>query len=425
MLRRVKDWTPSSIGSVAMGHEISATSIQLAVAASVIANGGIDREAADRARRGRCRAGRSRESRRKSRRRIIAPETAIQMRQMMEGVVLHGTGRGAGESERGYTSGGKTGTAQVFDFKVHAYTHRYNASFVGFAPVQNPQIVIAVTMNNTSGGTAGYGGPVAAPVFRDVAMAALRMLDVPKDLPDENLIRSGTRAGGSERPADQAGRAAGNGAGRLEEFCCACESGCCARSICILRHSAAGFGRRFLRRVRREPAAIFKQSGDGAEGAEFSGDDAARGAPGILCERAAGGDGGRSGNWTGAESGSTSRSRAAAGHARTRSLCKMTLGQVLKGVKLRSELTRSGLEKLEIAGIEYDSRRVGKDFLFFAFEGSRVDGRRFAQDAVARGASATVSGAAAAGGVSGAVDRSRAWAAGDGDGGADVLRPAG
>ena len=48
----------------------------------------------------------------------------------------------------------------------------------------NPQIVIAVTLNDTTGGTAGYGGPVAAPVFREVAMDALRMLDVPKDLPE-------------------------------------------------------------------------------------------------------------------------------------------------------------------------------------------------------------------------------------------------
>jgi hypothetical protein len=61
---------------------------------------------------------------------------------------------------------------------------------VGFAPVPNPQVVIAVTMNNTSGGTAGYGGPVAAPVFRDVAMTALRILDVPKDLPDTDLRAS-------------------------------------------------------------------------------------------------------------------------------------------------------------------------------------------------------------------------------------------
>jgi membrane peptidoglycan carboxypeptidase len=115
--------------------------------------------------------------------RILRPETAITMRQMMEGVVLRGTGRGLANL-RGYTSGGKTGSAQIFDAKAHGYTHNYNASFLGFAPVANPQIVIAVTLNHTSGGSAGYGGPVAAPVFREVAMDALRMLDVPKDLPE-------------------------------------------------------------------------------------------------------------------------------------------------------------------------------------------------------------------------------------------------
>jgi membrane peptidoglycan carboxypeptidase len=115
--------------------------------------------------------------------RIMRPETAITMRQLMEGVVLRGTGRGLANL-RGYTSGGKTGSAQIFDAKAHVYTHNYNASFLGFAPVANPQIVIAVTLNHTTGGSAGFGGPVAAPVFREVAMDALRMLDVPKDLPE-------------------------------------------------------------------------------------------------------------------------------------------------------------------------------------------------------------------------------------------------
>jgi cell division protein FtsI (penicillin-binding protein 3) len=108
------------------------------------------------------------------------------MRQMMEGVVLRGTAKGYANL-RGYTSGGKTGTAQIFDLKAHVYTHRYNASFLGFAPLENPQIVIIVTLEGTTGGTAGFGAPVAAPVFREVAMAALRMLDVPKDLPDATV----------------------------------------------------------------------------------------------------------------------------------------------------------------------------------------------------------------------------------------------
>ena len=85
--------------------------------------------------------------------RVITPDTAITMRQMMEGVVLRGTGRGHANL-KGYTSGGKTGSAQIYDFKAKAYTHHYNASFLGFAPVSNPQIVIAVTLVGTSGGGA-------------------------------------------------------------------------------------------------------------------------------------------------------------------------------------------------------------------------------------------------------------------------------
>ena len=74
----------------------------------------------------------------------------------MEGVVLHGTGKRA--ILRGYTSGGKTGSAQIFDLRTHLYTHNYNASFLGFAPVPNPQILIVVTLNGTHSGDAGYGG---------------------------------------------------------------------------------------------------------------------------------------------------------------------------------------------------------------------------------------------------------------------------
>ena len=165
-----------------MGHEVSVTSLQLAVAGAVIANGGLKVKP------------RLVIARQKSGQplqriapeppvRILRPETAITMRQLMEGVVLRGTGRGLANL-RGYTSGGKTGSAQIYDAKAHVYTHNYNASFLGFAPVANPQIVIAVTLNHTGGGSAGFGGPVAAPVFREVAMDALRMLDVPKDLPE-------------------------------------------------------------------------------------------------------------------------------------------------------------------------------------------------------------------------------------------------
>jgi cell division protein FtsI (penicillin-binding protein 3) len=195
ILHRVSEWTPSSIGSLAMGHEVSVTSLQLALAGAVIANGGL--KVKPRLVTGRQRPGQPIEQYPpEPGERIIRPQTAITMRQMMEGVVLRGTGRNHA-TLRGYTSGGKTGSAQVYDLKNHLYTHTYNASFLGFAPVANPQVLIAVTLNKTQGGTAGYGGPVAAPVFREVAMNALRMMDVPKDLPEGKVL-----AATSESSAD-------------------------------------------------------------------------------------------------------------------------------------------------------------------------------------------------------------------------------
>ena len=196
LLRRVKDWTPSSIGSIAMGHEVSTTSMQLALAGAAVANGGLLIK--PRLVMARQRDGEPVETYAPEKpTRILKPETAILMRQMMEGVVLHGTGKRAILS--GYTSGGKTGSAQIYDLKAHVYTHTYNSSFLGFAPVANPQVVISVTLNGTSHGDSGFGGVVAAPVFREVATHALRMLDVPKDLPDaagKPLITSTKDLGG-------------------------------------------------------------------------------------------------------------------------------------------------------------------------------------------------------------------------------------
>ncbi|MGC9969009.1 MAG: penicillin-binding transpeptidase domain-containing protein [Bryobacteraceae bacterium] len=176
-VRDLKFWGKSSIGSVAMGHEISTTALQLAQACSVIANGGMlvrPRLILKRQRPG----GKPQNEPAEPPRRILKPETAITMRQLMEGVVLHGTGKGA--RLPGYTSGGKTGSAQIFDQATKHYTHFYNGSFVGFAPVTNPAVVIAVTLN----GTKQFGAVVAGPVFKSVAVDVLRLLDVPRDLPE-------------------------------------------------------------------------------------------------------------------------------------------------------------------------------------------------------------------------------------------------
>jgi len=174
-LRRLPLWGATSLASISMGQEISVTTLQLAQAASVVANGGL----LVRPRLVLKNSGQATSPAPPVR--VIQPETAIKMRQMMEGVVLEGTGKGA--RLEGYTVGGKTGSAQIYDYAGRHYTHTYNGSFMGFAPLTNPAVVVVVTLNGTHG-LAGFGGAAAAPVFRAVATEALRILDVPKDLPD-------------------------------------------------------------------------------------------------------------------------------------------------------------------------------------------------------------------------------------------------
>jgi cell division protein FtsI (penicillin-binding protein 3) len=173
MLRALHHWEKTSLASVSMGHEVGVTALQLARIGTVIASGGLliqprltmDTPIAQPVR-------------------ILRPETALTMRGMMEGVVLktYGTGHKYARIP-GYTSAGKTGSAQIYDYQAQRYTHLYNASFMGFAPVTNPAIVVVVTISGTEG-NAGFGGPTAGPAFREIAAAALRMLDVPKDLPE-------------------------------------------------------------------------------------------------------------------------------------------------------------------------------------------------------------------------------------------------
>jgi len=175
LVRDLSEWRRTSIASVAMGHEISVTTLQLALATSVIANGGLlpkPRLVLWTQRPG----GEKEVIKGPPPERVLKPETAIAMRRMMEGVVLEGTGTRARLT--GYSAGGKTGSAQIFDFETGRYSHRYNASFVGFAPVQDPAVVVVVTLN----GVERYGGVVAAPVFREVAQAALRILGVVPDV---------------------------------------------------------------------------------------------------------------------------------------------------------------------------------------------------------------------------------------------------
>jgi cell division protein FtsI (penicillin-binding protein 3) len=177
MLRPLNRWGTTSLASISMGQEVSTTSVQLARLCSVIANGGMLVKPKIVLKRG------ARPEPTEPPVRVLKPETVMTMRMMMEGVVLRGTAHLTARLD-GYTSAGKTGTAQIFDSQTHHYTHFYNASFMGFTPVTNPQLVIVVTINRTAG-DGGMGAAAAAPVFKAIATEALRMMDVPKDIPED------------------------------------------------------------------------------------------------------------------------------------------------------------------------------------------------------------------------------------------------
>ncbi len=179
LLRPPEQWTPDSMGSVPIGQEIGVTTIQLARAVSVIANGGMLVEPVI-VQSVRHPGGLDEPLSRKAPKRVISAETAAKMRAMMEGVVQAGTGRLAGTE--GYRVGGKTGTAQKVDPETGAYSRTaYLPNFVGFAPVNNPSIVVVIVLDSPVGKY--YGGSVAAPVFPPLAMQALRFRDVPPELP--------------------------------------------------------------------------------------------------------------------------------------------------------------------------------------------------------------------------------------------------
>ncbi len=172
---RLEKWGKTSLASVSMGQEVSVTTVQLAQAASAVANGGMLVKP---------RLVMKRDNRVEPLAtpvRILKPETTFTMRRMMEDVVLTGTGSRARLA--GYSSAGKTGSAQIYDYANKHYTHTYNGSFMGFAPVTNPRVVVVVTLNGTHG-ESGFGGSSAAPVFKIVTAEALRVGEVPKDLPE-------------------------------------------------------------------------------------------------------------------------------------------------------------------------------------------------------------------------------------------------
>jgi cell division protein FtsI (penicillin-binding protein 3) len=178
--RPVQRWSKVSIGAISMGQEIGVTPLQLVSMISSIANDGM--YVAPRIVAG------TTPPRSTPQliafhpvpgRRVISPMTAAQMKHMMEGVVLRGTGTRAALD--GYSVAGKTGTSQKVDAVTHRYSHQLHvASFAGFSPVNNPAITVLVVMDAPQGPQ--DGGLVAAPIFSRVAQQVLAYMNVPHDI---------------------------------------------------------------------------------------------------------------------------------------------------------------------------------------------------------------------------------------------------
>ncbi len=181
MTKPVSRWSKVSIAAISMGQEIGISAIQLAGLISTFANDGV--RVAPRIVKGTVppQAGvQTVAFHPVAGQRIISSFTAAEMRSMMQKVVLEGTGLKA--KLEGYTSAGKTGTGQKVDPATGAYSKtKYIASFGGFAPLNNPQIVVVVILDSAVG--LHQGGQVSAPVFQRISQQVLEYLHVPHDLP--------------------------------------------------------------------------------------------------------------------------------------------------------------------------------------------------------------------------------------------------
>jgi len=192
LLAAPRKWGSTSILSMAIGQEVGVTPIQLVTMVSTIANGGVYMpphvllQSTDQLK-GDARlqaatfhpASQLPDHLPDGAHRVIKELTAGKMRSMMQGIVVEGTGKAA--QLNGYSSGGKTGTAQKIDPATHTYSHtKLVASFAGFAPVSSPAISVAVIIDTPTVGSL-YGAAVSAPVFQLVAQQVLEYLGVPHD----------------------------------------------------------------------------------------------------------------------------------------------------------------------------------------------------------------------------------------------------
>jgi len=184
-LRKPTEWSKVSKVYLSFGYEISVTPIQMTAAYCALINGGVLFEPQLVYKQVNSKGVAVNEFSPKEIRRVIAPETSITIRNILKGVVKNGTGQKA-FSEL-ISIGGKTGTSQkLVDGKYSK--NKYNSSFVGFFPAENPQVVCLILINSPEQGL--YGGLVAAPVFKNVAeRIVLNDVDKYKDDANTGLVK--------------------------------------------------------------------------------------------------------------------------------------------------------------------------------------------------------------------------------------------
>ena len=182
----LEDWRIDSIGSIAIGQEVSVTLLQVVAAAGAIANRGVwvkphvvKKVVAQN--------GRALYEPQTETRPVISERSAQMMVRIMERVVTHGTARHA-ITLAGYTVAGKTGTPQKVENRTMSKT-KFMPSFVGFVPATDPRLVIIVMIDEPQG--KHQGGSVAAPVFNLIAEAALGDYAIP---PDDKAFRDSLAA---------------------------------------------------------------------------------------------------------------------------------------------------------------------------------------------------------------------------------------
>lgn len=189
-LSHFEKWLPIRFANIAFGQGMTTTGLEIVQAYGALANGGnlmrptlVDRiEAAD----GSLLASFHPEVVR----RVISPEVANTMRTMLGRVVTDKHGTGSKAITQSYSVAGKTGTAQKVDPIRRTYSaDKRIASFVGFAPVQDPYLVILVVIDEPKERPA-YGGLWAAPVFSEIAQKSLKYLNVAPDLESNSLMIS-------------------------------------------------------------------------------------------------------------------------------------------------------------------------------------------------------------------------------------------